>query len=195
MLNRWHIHLAVRHLNAGGLVLHAAEGVWGLACDPFNPLAVDRLLALKGRPVGRGLIVIGHAPEAFAAELEALGEGARQTVLGTWPGPETWILPNRQFPPWITGDHEGVAVRVPGHPQARALSSAFGGPLVSTSANPSGRPAPTTLLQALTRLSSRGFPGEFDYVLPGAVQVPGAASRIRTLSGETLRGAPGPGNR
>ena len=195
MLNTWHLLLAVRHLNAGGLVLHAAEGVWGLACDPFDPLAVHRLLELKGRPVGKGLIVIGHSAEVFTPELGGLVEGARQTVLGSWPGPETWILPNRRFPPWITGDHDGVAVRVPGHPQARALSAAFGGPLVSTSANPSGRPAPTTLIQARSRLAGRGFPEDLDYVLPGAVQVPGAASRIRTLSGETLRGAPGRGSR
>jgi L-threonylcarbamoyladenylate synthase len=195
MLNHWHLHLAVRHLKAGGLVLHAAEGVWGLACDPFDPQAVQRLLDLKGRPVAKGLIVIGHSADVFSPELELIGDGAKKKVLSSWPGPETWVLPTRRFPPWITGDHSGVAVRVPGHPQARALSAAFGGPLVSTSANPSGRPAPTTLIQSRSRLGERGFPAPGDYVLPGVVQAPGAASRIRTLSGETLRGAPGPGNR
>lgn len=59
MLNTWHLKLAVRALRAGGLVLHATEGVWGLACDPFNASAVSRLLDLKGRAVGKGLILIG----------------------------------------------------------------------------------------------------------------------------------------
>lgn len=189
MLNHWHLRLAARALEAGGLVMHAAEGVWGLACDPFNPGAVNRLLELKDRPVSKGLIVIGHSAEVFAPELDAVASAARDRVLDSWPGPETWILPNRQFPAWITGVHPGVAVRVPGHPQARALSAAFGGALVSTSANPGGHPAPTSLIRARAGLLARGFPGTADYVLPGAVLNPGAPSRIRTLSGETLRGA------
>jgi len=171
--------------------MHAAEGVWGLACDPFEPLAVRRLLDLKGRPASKGLIVIGESAAVFAPELAAVNARLRQQVLDSWPAPETWILPNRQFPYWITGDHAGVAVRVPGHPQARALAGAFGGPLVSTSANPSGRPAPVSLLQARRRFRGRCFPGSDDYILPGEVLEPGAASRIRTLSGETLRDAPG----
>lgn len=190
MLNSWHLRLAVRALRAGGLVLHAAEGVWGLACDPFDPAAVNRLLQLKARPVSKGLIVVGHAAALFAPELDAIDATERERVLETWPGPETWILPNRQFPGWITGAHPGVAVRVPGHAQTRALSAAFGGALVSTSANPGGRPAPTSLIRARGGLLERGFPGPGDYVLPGAVPRPGAASRIRTVSGETLRGVP-----
>ncbi len=167
--------------------MHATEGVWGLACDPFDPEAVGRLLEVKDRPVDKGLIVIGCSADMFASELESLASDDRQRVLDSWPGAETWILPNRRFPGWITGAHPGVAIRVPGHPQARALSAAFGGPLVSTSANRGGRPAPTSLLRARGGLRERGFPGAGDYVLPGAVQVPGAASRIRRLSGETIR--------
>ena len=48
-MNPWHGRLAVRALRRGGHVLHATEGVWGLACDPWNPLAAERLLALKRR--------------------------------------------------------------------------------------------------------------------------------------------------
>ena len=129
MLNSWHLKLAVRSLQGGGLVLHATEGVWGLACDPFDADAVARLLNLKGRSVAKGLILIGAGAECFAPELAAIAAQARRTVEDSWPGPETWILPNQGFPYWIQGDHAGVALRVPGHPQARALADAFGGPL------------------------------------------------------------------
>ncbi len=188
MVNAWHLQLAVRALRGGGLVLHATEGVWGLACDPFDALAVRRLLGLKGRSVDKGLILIGASAECFATELETVATSQRQAVLESWPGPETWILPNQRFPCWITGDHAGVAVRVPGHPQARALSDAFGGPLVSTSANPSGQPAPTSALQARGIFSATLFPTRADYVLPGEVLCPGSPSRIRTLTGEAVRG-------
>ncbi len=187
MLNRWHIDLAVRALSEGGLVLHAAEGVWGLACDPFNAQAVSGLLALKGRPVAKGLILIGSSAEDFSPELKALPAAAEDRVRSSWPDALTWVLPNRQFPYWITGANEGVAVRVPGHPQARALAAAFGGPLVSTSANPSGMPAPVDALVARRRLLERGFPGPEDYILPGKVLTPGAASRIQTPDGVVLR--------
>ena len=127
-------------IRAGRIVLHATEGVWGLACDPFQEQAVTRILALKGRPVDKGLIVIGGSVAQFEPELAGLPAAQRKSVVDTWPGPVTWLLPNQRFPRWITGVHDTVAVRVSGHPQARALCDAAGTALVSTSANPAGSP-------------------------------------------------------
>ncbi len=187
MLNAFHLRLAARALAGGGLVLHATEGVWGLACNPFDPEAVGRLLDLKGRSPARGLILIGADATFFAPELSAIAASVRRTVEASWPGPETWILPNQRFPYWITGDHAGVAVRVPGHAQARSLAAAFGQPLVSTSANPSGRPAPTSALRARRSFPPSRFPTDADYVLHGEVMNAGSPSRIRTLAGEAIR--------
>lgn len=199
-MSDWHIQLAVRSLQAGGLVLHATEGVWGLACDPFDADAVATLLALKGRPVSKGLILIGADSGAFALELADVDAPDQRRVLASWPGAFTWILPNHRFPDWITGGRHEVAVRVPGHPQARALARAFGSPLVSTSANASGRPPATRALVARRQFRNRQrgamaagrrdvpeFPGPRDYVLPGEVLSPGTPSQIRTLSGRLLR--------
>ncbi len=185
-MNPWHIQRAVRALRRGGVVLHAAEGVWGLACDPFDEAAVRRVLTLKRRPVAKGLIVMGGDSPEFDPELQALDESDRARVLATWPGPVTWILPNRRFPRWITGGRRDVAVRVPGHPQARALARTFGGPLVTTSANRTGLPAPCSALAA-RRLMREPGPLAPDYLLPGEVLAPGAPSRILTLSGAVLR--------
>ncbi|MEJ2087407.1 MAG: L-threonylcarbamoyladenylate synthase [Gammaproteobacteria bacterium] len=184
-INEWHIARAVRALRAAGIVLHATEGVWGLACDPFDEQAVGRLLRLKNRSVDQGLIVIGASARCFEPELAALGPADRATIAATWPGAVTWIVPNVRFPCWITGGRSTVAVRVPGHGQTRALCRAFGGPLVSTSANRSGQPPAINGLQARCRLA--GFPTRQDWVLPGDVVVPGRPSVIRTLAGATLR--------
>lgn len=191
-MNAWHLRLALRTLRRGGLVLHATEGVWGFACDPFDAGAVERLVALKGRDPARGLIVIGADSAAFAAELEALDAGARAEVEGSWPGPVTWVLPNRQFPHWITGGRPTVAVRVPGHPQARALCRLFGAPLVSTSANQSGREPARRRLQAQALLAALDEPDVTPldcYLLPGETLGRRGPSEIRTLTGERLRSA------
>lgn len=191
-MNPWHLHLAARVLRQGGQVLHATEGVWGIAADPFNAAAVAELLALKGRAQTKGLIVIGADAASFDDELGLLEPPQRKAVRATWPGPVTWILPSRRFPPWITGGRPTVAARVPGHPQARALCRAFGGSLVSTSANLSRRPPSRNRLQARRFLSGlRTAPGRAKrlvYLLPGETQGRVGPSEIRTLDGAYLRG-------
>lgn len=178
-----HVSRAARVLKAGGIVLHATEGVWGLTCDPFNVEAVSRILLLKGRSVAKGLILVGGGPGHFAEELDTLEPSARVQVESTWPGAVTWVLPSNRFPEWVGGGRETVAVRVSGHPQVRALCDRFGGPLVSTSANPSGRPPATSQIRARAY-----FQGRVDYILPGEVLQAGAPSRIQTLGGQVLRG-------
>ncbi len=132
-------HQLVDVILAEGVVACPAEAVWGLSCDPFSETAVETLLAMKQRDVAKGLIVVAAEAWMLAPVLEPL-EPARQKELSlSWPGPNTWLVPNRDvFPEWITGDSDEVAVRVTSAPALRALSLALGGPLVSTSANPAG---------------------------------------------------------
>ena len=57
MLNHWNIQQAARIVREGGVIAYPTEAVWGLGCDPWNEAAVMRLLALKRRPVQKGLIL------------------------------------------------------------------------------------------------------------------------------------------
>ena len=192
-MSEFQLTRCVTVLRQGGVVAHATEGVWGLACDPFNPAAVARVIELKGRSERRGFILIaGHAGE-FSDELSALNETQRKQVLTSWPGAMTHIVPNRSYPIWVSPHRNQlgvdqrreatVAVRVTGHPQAQALARRFGGALLSTSANPSGQPAATSQLRV-----QHYFSGGLDYVLPGQVLVPGAASGIRdAVTGHWIR--------
>ncbi len=190
-VNAWHLRLAVWVLRQGGQVLHATEGVWGLAADPWNAAAVSGLLSIKGRSQSKGLIVIGASADMFAEEIQALDSAWRRRVTDSWPGPVTWILPTRRFPQWVTGGRNTVAVRVPGHPQARALCQMFGGPLVSTSANLSGHPPARRRLQAvafrsgLNDLRGSGVPQIF--LLPGETLGRAGPSEIRLLDGRYIR--------
>jgi L-threonylcarbamoyladenylate synthase len=197
-VNQWHLRLAVRVLRRGGLVVHATEGVWGIAADPWNSAAIADLLLLKGRAHAKGLIVIGAEAEMFADEISSLDPAAQDRIAQSWPGPVTWIVPTDRYPAWVTGRHDTVGIRVPGHPQARALSRVFGGPLVSTSANLSGRPPARRVLQAtqfVHALAGQRFRSRRRiYLLPGETMGNAGPSEIRTLSGEYLRLRQGDGD-
>ncbi len=141
-------HAAAALLTRGGIIAYPTEAVWGLGCDPRNQAAVLRLLALKQREIGKGLILVAADVAQLAPFVDpaALDPAQRDAVLATWPGPHTWIMPAAAGAPrWITGEHDGIAVRVSAHPVVAALCDAFGGALVSTSANPAGAPPPKTL--------------------------------------------------
>lgn len=131
----------------GGVIAYPTEAVWGLGCDPRNEASVMRLLALKQREVDKGLILIAADETQLAPfiDMTALDDAQRGAVRASWPGPNTWIVPaSADAPAWITGTHDGIAVRVSAHPTVIALCNAFGGALVSTSANRAGQPAPST---------------------------------------------------
>lgn len=163
-------------------MLHATEGVWGFACDPYSNEAVGKILAIKGRSADKGFILIGACSAFFQAQLCPLEETKRAEILATWPGSHTWILPDSHYPDRIRGGRETVACRVPGHAQARALCAGFGRALVSTSANLSGQPSVTDAKQAKAL-----FGDLVDYMLPGTVGQAGKASTIHALDGSILR--------
>ncbi|WP_368563195.1 Sua5/YciO/YrdC/YwlC family protein [Pseudoxanthomonas sp. UTMC 1351] len=136
---------ATDRLQHGGVVAYPTEAVWGLGCDPFNERAVHRLLAIKQRPMEKGLILIAAELDQLRPCLDLAALPAEQLgeVLASWPGPHTWVMPaGERAPAWITGAHTSLAVRISAHPTVVSLCRAFGGPLVSTSANLSGQPAP-----------------------------------------------------
>ena len=98
-------------------------------------------------------------------------------MASTWPGPNTWLVPHQNLlPQWITGVHETVALRVSDHPLVRDLCAAVG-PLVSTSANPQGRPAARTRIRV-----EQYFRGQVDFVLGGNLGGRKNPSVIRDLA-------------
>ncbi|HEX6860597.1 MAG TPA: L-threonylcarbamoyladenylate synthase [Caulobacteraceae bacterium] len=140
---------AVEALRNGGLVILPTETVYGLAADAANPTAVARIYEAKGRPSFNPLIA--HVADLAAAERVAvLDERARKLAKTFWPGPLTLVAPAREgVCDLARAGLDTVAVRVPAHPLARAVLEAFGGPVVAPSANRSGRPSPTTYLDAI----------------------------------------------
>ncbi|AHY57517.1 Sua5/YciO/YrdC/YwlC family protein [Stenotrophomonas rhizophila] len=146
-MNELTLDTALPVLRAGGVVAYPTEAVWGLGCDPAHEAAVMKLLQLKQRPVEKGMILVAAdlAQLDDWVRLQALPAQRQAVVLASWPGANTWILPaGPRAPRWITGAHSGIAVRISAHPLVAALCRAWGGPLVSTSANLAGKPPART---------------------------------------------------
>ena len=184
IISQLRLAAAVQALRAGGVVACPTEAVWGLSCDPGSEQAVGRLLALKGRPVAKGLILVAASASQFGFLLNDLTPQQRERLAGSWPGPNTWLVPHHnRVQSWIHGDHSTVAVRVSAHPVVAQLCRAWGGPLVSTSANPAGAQPPREAFQV-----RRYFAGELDNILPGRVGEADRPSQIRDLaSAEIVR--------
>ena len=172
-------------LRAGGLVAFPTETVYGLGADAENPAAVARIYRAKGRPPTHPLIV--HLAGADALDDWALDvpEQARLLAERFWPGPLTLILRRAgRVPLETTGGLETVALRVPAHPLALELLTAFGGGVAAPSANRFGSVSPTTAAHVRTELGDA-----VDLVLDGGPCDVGVESTIVDATG----GAPGAG--
>lgn len=178
------INQAVRHLQAGEVIAYPTEAVWGLGCDPGNEAAVRALLRLKQRPVEKGLILVAASIDQFEPYLTLLTVDQRQQLQISWPGFQTWVVPvSETVPIWLKGEHQSIALRVSAHPLVKELCLAFGGPLVSTSANPTGRPA------ALFEQQIKDyFDNELAFILTGDLGGAGSPSPIIDIvSGKPIR--------
>ena len=164
MASSFHLRQAAQILRNGGVIGYPTEAVYGLGCDPLNEQAVMRLLTLKHRPVEKGLILIAADFNQLTPYLARLEPEILAKVQQSWPGPFTWVIPARDdVPDWVSGRHDSIAVRVTAHPVAAAICRAFGGAIVSTSANKSAHPPARTALKARIEFSN-----QLDYLITGA---------------------------
>lgn len=135
---------ALRVLREGGVVAHATETCYGLACDLSNPVAVARLFRQKRRPEHQPISAL--FPNVGAAKEYVEWNARAEELAKDLPGPLTLVLPLRlDAPKHLFPTPEGgptIGVRVSPHPTARALVTAFGSPISTTSANLHGEPNP-----------------------------------------------------
>jgi L-threonylcarbamoyladenylate synthase len=129
-------------LREGEIVVAPAEGVYGYCADPFNSRALEKILQIKRRSLTKGLIVlISKLSQLDQLSPGSLPEQYRSAVSAYWPGAVTLILPAlSSLPDILTGGLATVAVRLPSSPYMLEYLEAHGGPLCSTSLNPSGEP-------------------------------------------------------
>jgi len=172
---------AAEALRAGGLVAMPTETVYGLAANAAEDAAVARLYAAKGRPQFNPLIAhvsglkMAQAEGVFHAQALALAEAF-------WPGPLTLVVElaaTGSVSELARAGLPSIALRMPNHPVAQDLLSAFGGPLVAPSANPSGQISPTRAAHVLADMSDR-----VELILDGGTCASGIESTIIDARGD-----------
>ena len=152
---------ALAVLKSGGVILYPTDTVWGLGCDATNEAAVQKIFAIKRREAAKSLVLL-------AADLDMVARYIRQIpsiaidLVEVNDAPMTLIYPGAQgLAPSVVAEDGSVGIRIPLHAFCKDLIRRFRRPLVSTSANISGEPAPATFAQISPEILSA-----VDYTVP-----------------------------
>ena len=138
------IETAVQALRDGELVAFPTETVYGLGANAQNPAAVRKIFDVKGRPPSHPVIVHLDSPRYLHRWVREVPDSAGRLADAFWPGPLTMVMPRAaNVHDVITGGQDTIAIRVPAHPMAQQLLTAFGGGIAAPSANRYGRLSPT----------------------------------------------------
>ncbi len=160
--------VAAAVLNRGGVVIVPTDTVYGVACHPDFPEALDRIRAMKGRDAEKPFQLLAASVEAVRAD-GALWTDEAARLAAHWPGALTLVLPTSK------GHVEGY--RVPDAPLLRSLIAACGGTLRCTSVNLSGEPPAKDADEAAQNLGAA-----VDLLLDGGPAKLGTSSTVAQLT-------------
>ena len=137
------ISRALDTLRGGGLILYPTDTIWGIGCDATNPEAVDRVFQLKGRNEGKSLIILLDSDSKLHSYVPEVPEVAYQLIEYT-DRPLTIVYSGgKNLAPNLLAGDGSIGIRIVDHPFCSPLLHRFRKPIVSTSANLSGQPAPS----------------------------------------------------
>lgn len=169
--------LLERCLHVHGVALFPADTVYGLACEPDSRDAVDRLYRLKGRRFDQPAAVMFFSLDLALAALAELPRRTRAALERLLPGGVTVLLenPERRFPLACGPDPDTLGIRVPALGDALAPLGGLRWPVLQSSANRSGEPAPRQLADVPASIREG-----VDCVLDGG-ELPGTPSTVVDL--------------
>jgi L-threonylcarbamoyladenylate synthase len=169
---------AVEVLAGGGVVAFPTDTLYGLAVDPRQDAALEKLLALKGRDRAQAMpLVAADVSQATAAG--RFGPLELRLAAAFWPGPLSIVVPAREQVSRVAlGGGDTVAIRVPAHAIARGLAAGLGFCVTATSANPSGLPPAESADRVAAMLR------EVDLLIDGGGTPGGPPSTIVAIGGD-----------
>jgi L-threonylcarbamoyladenylate synthase len=177
------IETAVQALRDGELVAFPTETVYGLGANAQNPAAVRKIFEAKGRPTTHPVIVHLDSPRFLHRWVREVPETATKLAERFWPGPLTMVMPRAaNVHDIVTGGQDTVAIRVPSHPMAQQLLTAFGGGIAAPSANRYGKLSPTRAEHVREELGDA-----LKVILDGGECQIGLESTIVSFDGQNVR--------
>ncbi len=165
---------ALHVLQQGGVILYPTDTVWGIGCDATNEQAVQRIFQIKQRAEAKAMLVLLDAPGKLQGYVEEVPEMAWDLIQCTMYNvqcshadenpsqrPMTIIYPGaRNLAPSLIAEDGSVGIRITQEVFSKTLCERLKRPLVSTSANISGTPAPAIFAEI-----SEEIRGAVDYVV------------------------------
>ena len=169
-------------LRNGGVILYPTDTIWGLGCDATNPEAVSKLMAIKGKPAHKGLIVI-LATDRDVLQYVASPDLQVFDYLATTAKPTTVVYENGlNVADEVLNEDGSIAIRLVSEDFCRHLLKRFKKPIVSTSANIHGQPSPQNFETISTEIKNA-----VDYKVTfrnSEIAVTGASAIVRWKNGK-----------
>ena len=127
------------HLKSGEVIGYPTEAVYGIGCDPWNQSSVEKIAKIKGRKNSQTFLMVASSIGQLT-DLIDISKLSPQ-VASSWPGHTTWLIKAKEnVPYWLQDEQTNkVGIRISNHPLVIELCNAFGKPIISTSANVSGK--------------------------------------------------------
>jgi L-threonylcarbamoyladenylate synthase len=177
------IRAAAERIRSGGVVVLPTRCLYGLGANALDPDAVERVFEIKQRPKDKPIMVLVHEMSDVERFVQRIPPRARRIMEHFWPGGVTLVFDAAPgASPFLTAGTGRIGIRLCGHPVARALAKAAGGPVTGTSANLSGRPA----CDDISRLDP-GIAAAVDLVLDAGPLEGGVGSTVVDVTGESIR--------
>ena len=184
-MSPWAIKRLGKAIQLGAVIAYPTDTIWGFGCHPLNPHSTHRILHIKRRAASKGLILLCSdltyclayiSPKLSSANIALLQQPRTR--------PTTWLVSaSADCPAWLRGEFATVAVRITSHPFIQAICQQIKSPVVSTSANLTGKSPVRNAIQA-----QRLFAGQVDYIVTGYQSGTGRASEIKSLeTGQIIR--------
>jgi len=182
-MSPWALNRFAHAVSRGAIFGYPTDTIWGFGCHPLFASSVARILQIKNRSAGKGLILLSSRLE-YCAPYVGLDNEQLQPILSTTDHPTTWLVPaSGNCPVWIRGNYPTVAIRITDHPLLEFLCGRLEAPIVSTSANRSGMATVRNSVQM-----RKQFGDELDFIVSGFATGSNRPSEIKSLlSGTTER--------
>lgn len=147
---------AIKVLKSGGIIAYPTETFYALGVNATDGEALKRLYRIKGRTSKKPFPLIVGERKILKTLVKRIPSEAEKLIKKFWPGPLTIVFEaSSQLPDLLTAKTGKVAIRIPGEEIARELSKMAGFPIISTSANPSGKPPATTVEEVIKYFGKR----------------------------------------
>jgi len=184
-MSPWAINRLSHQIELGAVIAYPSDTIWGFGCHPRLEESVNRIFQIKQRSASKGLILLSSQLDfclPYISHNLSTTDFAR--LKKPTSQPTTWLIPaSRNCPSWLCGGFSTIAIRITHQPFIKALCTELKSPIVSTSANLSGKTTIRNSIQA-----HRLFAGQLDYIISGYQLGTGRPSKIKSLhSGDIIR--------